>query len=99
MDKQEAINGCRRMIPPGTTVWCVVRSVSRSGMSRRIDCYVIQDGQLLYVSYYVANAIGWSVSDKGILSRGCGMDMGFHLVGTLSHSLYGNEGNLRARWI
>jgi hypothetical protein len=36
-------------------------------------------------SYLVSKAIGWSLSNatNGVIVRGCGMDMGFHLINTL----------------
>jgi hypothetical protein len=87
--KQEALRNLRDMLEPGNTVYTVIRHVSASGMSRRIDLYTIQKNRPVFLSGYAAKAIGWKWSDKGgIVVNGCGMDMGFHLVYTLSLVLF-----------
>lgn len=89
-ETQEAIARLREMIKPGDTVWTVLRDVSRSGMSRNIDCYLLRDGDRTWLSRLVARAIGFSFNEKRECLRvgGCGMDMGFHVVSTLSRVLY-----------
>lgn len=88
---EEAIKELREILQPGDTVYTVLRHVSRSGMSRTIDCYIIRDNQPLYISYWAALAIGknppkWG--EDGIKLSGCGMDMGYYLVYCLSRALY-----------
>lgn len=75
---------------PGSTVYTVLRSVSRSGMSRDIDLYVIENGEPHRITFHAARACGFTYSRKTEALRvgGCGMDMGFHVVSTLSHVLY-----------
>lgn len=91
-EKQEAIVKLRKMIPPGTVVHLIGRHVSRSGMSRTIQPIVLmKGGEPLHLGYLVAKAIGWGFDSKrgGVRVAGCGMDMGFHLVHTLSYALHG----------
>lgn len=77
------------LLKHGDTVYTVMRHVSSSGMSRRIDVYTIKDNRPQYLSGYVATLTGWKLHDKGgIVVGGCGMDMGFHLVYTLSSILF-----------
>ena len=77
------------LLKHGDTVYTILRHVSGSGMSRRIDVYTIKDGKPQYLSGYAAGLIGWKLHDKGgIVVGGCGMDMGFHLVYTLSAVLF-----------
>ncbi len=79
----------------------VVTAVSQSGMSRRIKFFTIDtwtkynsDGNkqdLPYVrevTHLVGRALGWSWNDRGVQVSGCGMDMVFHSVYTLSRVLY-----------
>jgi hypothetical protein len=87
--QQEARKQLVALCPPGTTVYTVLRHVARSGMSRRIDLYVIQDGEPRWLSglYKAAEGITSRKYDA-VTVQGCGMDMGFHLVYNLSHTLY-----------
>lgn len=100
-EKAEAREALRRILAPGATVWATVRSVSRSGMSRRIDLYAIERGEptladprgdcLRWLSSLAGRALGWPCSDAGLRVDGCGMDMRFHAVDVLSAALYGFE--------
>jgi membrane protease subunit (stomatin/prohibitin family) len=85
-------------------VYSILRHVSASGMSRRIDFYCIRDNRPVWLSYDIARALDYKQSDKGgLVVGGCGMDMGFHVVYTLSSVLYGhtNDGGyiLKQEWI
>jgi hypothetical protein len=78
-------------IKPGDTIYTVLRHVSPSGMARWIDVYTIKDGELQYRSWYAAKAIGAKVNvgnHDGVKMEGCGMDMGFSLVYSLSSALF-----------
>ena len=88
--QQEARDELRKMFPPGTTVPTILRHVSASGMSRAIS--VIDPADLGDVSYLVARALGDRIDPRhgGVKVPGCGMDMGFHLVYSLSAVLYGD---------
>ena len=89
-EQAESIERLRDMLPPGSTVRCVLRSVSRSGMSRQIDFYTIDDdGDLLYLSGYIGNALSVTRTQQGALKvSGAGMDMGYHIVHNLGATLY-----------
>lgn len=88
--RDEALDTLRRLCPPGTRVFTVLRHVSRSGMSRDIDVYILQDGDRVWLSRLAAKAAGLTFNERRECIRmgGCGMDMGFALVYTLSHALY-----------
>lgn len=89
-EKQEALTELRKILKPGTTVYTVLRHVSASGMSRRIDLYVMRKGEPRYISGYAGRVLGIkrSKDHEGLVVSGCGMDMGFHLVYNLSHALF-----------
>lgn len=80
----------KEIAPPGTTVYAVVRNVSRSGMSRTMDFYVITDNTLRYITGYVATILGLRRSDRGVRVTGAGMDMAFATTYELAHALYGD---------
>ena len=93
-ERQSAIEELRQMLKPGDTVYTVLRHVSRSGMTRGIDCYLIRDNKPVWITGYVGKAIDqpqpmdyWRKS-LGLKIGGCGMDMGFHVVYTLSRVLF-----------
>jgi hypothetical protein len=92
-----------RILKEGDTVYTVLRHVSASGMSRRIDLYTFQDNKPVYLSGYYAMMQGEEPPQNGYRVGGCGMDMGFHLVYTLSSLLYGyaDRGGyeLRHEWL
>lgn len=80
----------RDLCPPGTTVYTVLRHVSKSGMSRDIAVYVMADGEPRWITWSVAQAtgLGWNDAREAIRIGGAGMDMGFALVYDLSSVLY-----------
>lgn len=82
------------MLQPGDTVYTVLRAVSSSGMSRRIDLYAIKNNEPVYLSGYAATVLDDRLSEKGgIVVKGGGMDMGFHLVYGLGSALWPNGTN------
>jgi hypothetical protein len=78
----------RDMLPPGSTVYTALKTVSRSGMNRRIRCYAAIDKSIEDITYYVARALGYTMNDNGLSVSGCGMDMGYSVVSNLSYALY-----------
>lgn len=87
-ERQDAIEQLRTLCPPGTTVYTILRSVSRSGMRRIISPVIIKDNEVYHLTGLVADVLGRSTKDGGIVENGAGMDMGFHLVYSLSRALY-----------
>lgn len=89
-EQQNAVKALRKSLKAGATVYTVLRHVSSSGMSRRIDLYTIHKNQPRSITYYTAKALGYNRNpDKeGITVGGCGMDMGFHLVYNLGRALF-----------
>lgn len=87
--RDDARTTLRALLPPGTTVYTIVRSVARSGMSRTIDCYKLSESGPRWLSGLIAKACGYRQAPGGALKvSGCGMDMGFAVVYELSQALY-----------
>ena len=83
------------------TIYVELVSVSSSGMTRYVDCY-LNDGDIYDRSFNekIAKYSGLPLTDKGIRLKGVGMDMGFNLVYILSSNLYDGDGyKLIHRWI
>lgn len=95
--KEQAREALLRILEKGDKVYCVLRSVSRSGMSRNIDFYVVRDGDLVYLTGYMAALMGRKIGKgRGMKVDGCGMDMGFHEVYSLARTLWPNGNDDRA---
>lgn len=88
-------------------IYTILRYVSASGMSRDISLLYVKGKEIYHLNYSVACALGDRlVSRNGsdaIRVHGTGMDMGFHLVYSLSSVLYAGEDRagyvLNHRWL
>ena len=82
-------------VSEGDTIYTVIRSVSSSGMSRTISLKVARDGKILDLTYYASILLGWPLVEvhgsRALRVGGCGMDMGFHTVYSLSRALFRDE--------
>ena len=85
----------------GDTIYTILHKVSSSGMTRHYSLAVARNNKIENITYYAAHALGWSLSESNgyrtIKVQGCGMDMSFHLVSSLSAVLF--HGEERAEYI
>lgn len=88
--REEDLDALRKLFPIGSTVHTVLRHVSQSGLTRAISVVRVENGQVYDASYLVARALDMKLDTRwtGIRVGGVGMDMGYHLVYTLSRVLY-----------
>lgn len=105
-EKAEAVERLRELFDaaPKKTAYTLTRKVSSSGMTRRMSVFIVDsDGDLRDISYYVGAVLGWSITDvmghRTVRVDGCGMDMGFHLVYSLSYALYRDVSVERAGYV
>src|SRR3990167_5826649 len=87
-EREGALMNLRAILKPGDTVHGVIRSVSATGMSRRIDFYPVADNRLRYLSGYVSTALDLPWNDIGVRVDGCGMNMIAHVVYSLVYALF-----------
>jgi hypothetical protein len=84
-------------------IYCVLRSVSKSGMSRVIDFYTIENDKPQYLSGLISMALSYRMAKNGgLVVGGCGMDMGFHVVYTVASVIYGGDRGgyeIKSEWI
>lgn len=76
-------------LPKDTKIYTILRHVSSSGMSRIIDAFYIGEHGPIRI-HFGTGKIFWKRENKsddkaGFRVSGCGMDMGFHLVNSLSY--------------
>lgn len=88
--RDEAREQLRAMLKPGTTIHTKLNHVSRSGMMRVIDLYVIEDNELRRITWLACKATATTYNEKheGMRMDGCGMDMGFAAVYNLGRALW-----------
>ena len=93
-DRERARKALLEMVKPGDTIYTVLRHVSRSGMSRSISVVVHTPEGPQDFSWAAARVLGASFDRRndGVKVSGCGMDMGFHLVYSLSWAIFGPQG-------
>lgn len=99
-EQENAVARLREILPPGTTVYVILRHVSRSYMQRSLSVVVgsVEVSEVLGpyrfgitdITHWVRQAIDGKFDREhgGIICRGAGMDMGWHLVSNLSRVLY-----------
>ena len=82
-DKQEAYELLKQY--KGQKIACCIKSVSRSGMTRRMEFYF---PDFRRITWAIATILEWSYNvDKGLSVGGCGMDMIFHTLSTLNYAM------------
>lgn len=86
----EAQTKLREYFPVGSTAHTILRHKSSSGIYRAISVVSNLDGDPYDLSYLVARATGDKIDQNhgGIKAGGCGMDMGFAIVYSMSCALY-----------
>ena len=97
---QQSADELRALLPEGSRVYCVLRHVSDSGMTRNIDFYAIKGDRPIWLSSQIAFLCGYrTAKTRGLIVRGCGMDMGFSVVSNLAYALHKSESALKHDWI
>lgn len=89
-EKTTALAKLTELLPKGTEVYTLVRSVSKSGMSRRISFFVVEDGKIKDIDWLLIRAgIGKRRgTDNGLYVQGVGMDMCFAMVYNISQTIH-----------
>jgi hypothetical protein len=97
-----------RLLPRGSTLHLIVRSVAKSGMSRVMTPIVMQisdDSETVWAVYpgrHITTVLSLRDVDDGRNSfriRGGGMDMGFAVADHLSRVLYGEPGQITHKFL
>jgi len=107
-DIERARETLLRCYPKGSTVYTILRSVSRSGMQRVIGLVALKvDPDTLGINEWFP---GWSVSvllgyplasgmKDGVKVNGCGFDAGYDIAYNLGRVLYDDGYSLKHRWL
>jgi hypothetical protein len=100
-DQQNAIAELDKILRdiPSDTIYTVLRHVSSSGMQREISIKMIDADRIIHLDYLVSTALGLKQGKhNGIVVRGCGMDMGFHIVYNILRAVTPSK-QFRHEWI
>ena len=103
-ERETELEWMRKHLQPGDTLFTILDHVSSSGMSRNIRFVILtcHDGKpvQLHSNYAAEKILGYRRAKRGdgVVVGGCGMDMGFHCVYSISRSMFpdgfGVEGKL-----
>ena len=82
-----------RFCPRGSTIYCILRHTSVSGMMRVIDLYTYNRETMWRISAPAARLLGlkYDPTREGVVTDACGMDAGAYLVHSLGRALYGRN--------
>jgi hypothetical protein len=89
------------------TLYTNLKHVSSSGMSRDMKVLAVVEGEIIDVTWYIGKLDIGTIKERNgqrvLRVGGCGMDMGFHVVYSVSAVLYGYEERgaytIRHEWI
>jgi hypothetical protein len=100
-ERDHAITKLRAQVPPGATIYVLLRHKDALGTCRWLEFYVIHDNTLKRITWDVALAIeGTYCREHDALHvTGTGLDVGFASVDQLAHVLFGTGGALRYQWL
>jgi hypothetical protein len=91
----------RKVFRRKSTAFTVLTRVSSTGMCRHIKVLAVRGKEIVNVSWYAADLLGWKWSDEtgSVVVAGCGMDMGFHTVYSMSNRLWDDGYAVNQRWV
>ncbi len=94
-ERQEAIATLLGLLKPNDIVYTDIKSVSSSGMSRQIACYIAYNNEgkarIREITGFVSKVCDLKIGSKGgLVVGGCGMDMAFSVVYNLGRTLWPN---------
>jgi hypothetical protein len=92
------------MLTKGETLYTINRHVSSSGMTRHISVFRVDNkGEIECLDWIIARAGIFKRVNRnnmeGLKVTGCGMDMGFHVVYTVSSIVLGDGYAIKQRWL
>ena len=84
----------------GSTIYTNILNADSRGMSRKMRVYFVDDsGFIENITFDVAQVLGRPFRDHSMTVQGCGMNMGFSVVYSLSEVLFDDGYALEQRWL
>ena len=75
------------LLTHGQMVW-TQGEPSRSNLSERVRVFITSDNNILDLTVWVAQALGYSCNHKGMYVQGCGLNRRFYVIHNLSRLMY-----------
>tara|TARA_R110001592_G_scaffold344545_1_gene635809 strand:- start:237 stop:563 length:327 start_codon:yes stop_codon:yes gene_type:complete len=71
------------------TIYCIIRHVSKSGMTRHIAFFNIQNNRPNFINTRISDLLDYRMNKHhdAIVVGGCGMDMAFSVVNNLQETI------------
>jgi len=102
-DKNEIIRRLKQVFPVGSTAYTSLVDVTKSGMTRWIKVIKIEEDRPFYYSYPINTLLDCKQETRNgsqcVKVGGCGMDMGFHLIYTISSILHDDGYAINQEWL
>lgn len=91
----------KKYLQKGGTIYTIRRHVSRSGMMHHISFYIMLDNEPFIINAYIADVLDMKFNKHydALKVSGGGMDMGFHIVYSLSQTLFDDGYHIKHRWM
>jgi hypothetical protein len=82
-------------------IYGICTSVAASGMSRKLHLFVVVDGEIRNIDFYIAALCGYSRDKKSgaIIRKGCGMDFLFDTVYAVSKAVFDDGYKIQYQWL
>ena len=81
----EAYDYFKTNLKKNETIYCIIKHVSQSGMTRHISFFCIEDNVPRFLDGYISKYLDYRMNKyyNGLIVGGCGMDMAFSVVNHL----------------
>ena len=89
-DQRNALWQLQRVLKPGSEVYTTVTHRSRSGMMRCVRAYVVAEGKIADITFYISKLCKYRHDDRGLKVPGCGFSAGHDVVYTLGSAMWPN---------
>ena len=101
---EEGIKELKEILKPGDTIYTVLIDVSRNGMTRWVNLYIIKDNKPYRILGPAAKALGEKIDFEkgGMKVSGVGSDVGYDIVYRLNEALKratGVDYHLNQAWL
>lgn len=88
-ERDHAVRRLQAILPPGSEIGTVTRY--GRGATDYVEAFAVDDGRIIRISYYVARACGYRLTENGIPMRGYGYSKPVELVQAVGQYVQGDR--------
>tara|TARA_R100001082_G_C4341066_1_gene150143 strand:+ start:173 stop:481 length:309 start_codon:yes stop_codon:yes gene_type:complete len=91
----------KKYLQNGDTIYTICKHVSQSRSTRHIAFYIMLDNEPFRINAHIADVLDMKFNkhNDALKVSGGGMDMGFHIVYSLSQTLFDDGYHIKHRWL